>query len=74
VTSVDVKCIFSHGCLVLSHVHSWLSAQLTWALICLECWSVLGLVKDTDVLAVTVLNDVEKDKEHKLEDGWNHIL
>ncbi|KAF8232740.1 hypothetical protein L208DRAFT_1270698 [Tricholoma matsutake] len=42
-TSVDVKHVFSHGCLILSHVHSWLSAQSTRALICLGSWSLLGL-------------------------------
>jgi hypothetical protein len=29
----------------------------------------LGLVKDTDVLAVTVLDDVKGYQEHKLEEG-----
>jgi hypothetical protein len=31
-------------------------------------------VKDTDVLGVTVLNDIKGDEEHELEDGWDHIL
>jgi hypothetical protein len=31
-------------------------------------------VKDTDVLAVTVLDNVEGNEEHKLEDGWDCIL
>jgi hAT family C-terminal dimerisation region len=73
-TSVDVKQIFSHGHLVLSHVCGQLSAQLTWALLCLGSWSLLGLVKDTDVLAVTVLDDVEGDEELELNDGWDSIL
>jgi hypothetical protein len=34
----------------------------------------LGLVKDSDILAVTVLQEVEGDEEPKLKDGWNHIL
>jgi hAT family C-terminal dimerisation region len=57
-TSVDVERTFSRGRLVLSHVRSRLSAQSTWALLCLGSWSLLGLVKDTDVLAVTVLDEV----------------
>jgi len=73
-TSVDVKQIFSHGCLILSHVHDWLSAQLTRALLCLGSWSLLGLVKDTDVLAVTVLDDIEGNEELELDDGWDSIL
>jgi hypothetical protein len=72
-TSVDVERVFSHGHLILSHVHSQLSAQSTWALICLGSWSLLGLVKDSDVLAVGTLDEVEGDEEPELEDGWDHI-
>jgi hypothetical protein len=72
-TSVDVERIFSRGRLVLSHVRSQLSSQSTQALLCLGSWSLLGLVKDTDVLAVTVLREVEGDEEPELEDGWDRI-
>jgi hypothetical protein len=72
-TSVDVEHIFSHGRLILSHVRSRLSAQSTRALICLGSWSLLGLVKDSDVMAVTVLPEVEEDEEPELEKGWDHI-
>jgi hypothetical protein len=58
---------------MLLHVHSQLSSQSTWALLYLGSWSLLGLVKDSDVLAVTVLQEVEGDEEPELEDGWNHI-
>ena len=71
-TSVDVKCIFSCGRLLLSHVHSWLSVQSTQALLCLGCWSLLGLVQDKDVEAVTRVADVEGDREPPLDDGWDH--
>jgi hypothetical protein len=30
-------------------------------------------VKDTDVLAVTVLDDVEGNDEYELKDGWDNI-
>jgi len=42
-------------------------------LICLGCWSLLGLVKDTNVLAVTALDDVEGNEEQELKDGWDNI-
>lgn len=72
-TSVDVERIFSRGRLILSHVRSRLSAQSTRALLCLGSWSSLGLVKDTDVLAVAVLDDVEGNDEYELKDGWDDI-
>ncbi|GLB45613.1 putative hAT family C-terminal dimerisation region [Lyophyllum shimeji] len=75
-TSVDVERVFSRGRLLLSHVRSRLSAQTTRALLCLGSWSLLGLVKDTDVLAVSSMNDVEgdADAEIALDDGWDSIL
>ena len=73
-TSIDVEHIFSHGHLLLSHVHSRLSVQSTRALLCLGSWSWLSLVKDTNVLAVTVLDDVEGDEKPKLDVGWDQIL
>ncbi|KIK31917.1 hypothetical protein CY34DRAFT_102511 [Suillus luteus UH-Slu-Lm8-n1] len=72
-TSVDVERIFSRGHLLLSHVRSCLSTQTTCALLCLGCWSQLGLVKDKDVLPVAHLPDVEGD-EKELEDGWDSIV
>src|SRR5258708_39505830 len=72
-TFVDVKQVFSCGRLILSHVHSCLSVQSTCALICLGSWSLLGLVKNTDILAIMALDNVEGNEEYKLEDGWDHI-
>ena len=72
-TSVNVERVFSCGRLVLSHVRSQLSAQSTQALICLGSWSSMGLVKDSDVLTVGTLADVEEDEELDLGEGWNHI-
>lgn len=72
-TSVDVERVFSRGRLVLSHVRSRLSAQSTRALICLGSWSVKGLVKDSDALAVGSLPDVEGDEELELGVGWDCI-
>ena len=43
---------------------------------CLGDWSLLGLVKDTDVMAVTAPPDVEGDGEDdiELEDRWDSIV
>ncbi|KIK71871.1 hypothetical protein PAXRUDRAFT_181696, partial [Paxillus rubicundulus Ve08.2h10] len=72
-TSVDVKQLFSWGCLVLSHVWSHLFAQLTHALLCLGTWSLLGFVEDNDVLNVSLLPNVVGDKVEKLKDGRDSI-
>jgi hypothetical protein len=39
---------------------------------CLGNWSKLGHVRDQDVLAVTMLPDVEGDEED-IQDGWDAI-
>src|ERR1700678_1986523 len=54
-TSVDVERAFSQERLLLSHVRSRLSVQLTRASMCLGAWSLRGFVKDSDIKAVTVL-------------------
>ena len=73
-TSVDVERIFSCGRLVLSHVRNQLSSQSTRALLCLGSWSLQDLVKDSDVLAITALKEVEGDEDVELEDGWDRIF
>ena len=70
---MDVEWIFSHGQLLISHIWNWLSAQSTWALLCLGSWSKMGLIKDKDVMAVAVLADVDGD-EKEFDDGWDAIL
>ncbi|KIK11652.1 hypothetical protein PISMIDRAFT_122341, partial [Pisolithus microcarpus 441] len=71
-TSVDVERLFSHGHLVLSHVHSQLSTQSTHALLCLGYWSSMGLVKMGDIEKVSKLPDVDGNEED-LEDNWDGI-
>ena len=71
-TSTDVECVFSWGRLLLSHIRNRLSSQSIQALMFLGNWSQLGLVKDKDVYAATMLAEIEEDKE-ELEDGWDNI-
>ena len=67
---IDVKWLFSTGHLLLLHVQSWLSVQSTHALLCLNTWSTLGLIKDSDVQKVAELQDIEGEDE----DGWDSII
>jgi hypothetical protein len=55
-----------------SHVRNWLTAQTTWALLCVGLWSCLGLVKDKNIHSVASLPDVD-GKEEELNDGWDSI-
>ncbi|KIL00688.1 hypothetical protein PAXRUDRAFT_129274 [Paxillus rubicundulus Ve08.2h10] len=71
--SIDVEHLFSHGHLILSHIHSHLSAQSTHALLCLGTWSKLRLIKDKDVAKVSSLPEIEGDDEVDLVDGWDCI-
>ncbi|KAF8868370.1 hypothetical protein BD779DRAFT_1027615 [Infundibulicybe gibba] len=60
------------GELVLSHVRNRLSVQSTRAVLCLNAWSRLGLVKDCDIKAATALAEL-KGEEEDLQPGWDHI-
>jgi hypothetical protein len=72
-TSIFIEWIFSCSHLVLSPVRNRLSAQSTHALLCLRSWSLLGMVKDEDVLKVAVLDNEVGEEEVELEDGWDAI-
>ena len=74
-TLVDVEHIFSRGRLLLSHICSRLSVQSTRALMCLEVWSKLGYVTDSDVKAVVLtLPEInESDDENELDINWDRI-
>ncbi|KIK17958.1 hypothetical protein PISMIDRAFT_110380 [Pisolithus microcarpus 441] len=69
--SIDVERLFSHGCLLLSHVHSQLSSQSTCALLCLGLWSELDLIQNDNMHNVTTLPDLTEDDE--MVDGWDKI-
>ena len=66
-TSVDIECLFSHGCILLSHTRNCLSAQSIRALLCLRLWSVEGFVQSADLKKVADLKDIEGDG------GWDTI-
>jgi len=68
-----MECLFSRGCLIVTHTRSHLSAQSTRTLLCLGAWSLLNLVKTEDVMAVAALRDMEGD-EGALYDGWDAIV
>ena len=54
------------------HARNRLSSQSIRALMCLGEWSLLGLVKDKDIHAVTVEAEVDGDDEEFAE-GWDAI-
>ncbi|KAG2741875.1 hypothetical protein P692DRAFT_20751188, partial [Suillus brevipes Sb2] len=76
-TSVGVELIFSRGCLLLSHVRNILSAQTTYALLCVGLWNQLVSAKDKDIDIGAVANlpeaDAEDDSE-ELDDGRDGII
>jgi hypothetical protein len=53
--STAAERVFLHGQILLSHICNCLSAQSTCAIICLGSWSLLGLIKDSDIFDVTKL-------------------
>ncbi|KAF8165728.1 hypothetical protein B0H34DRAFT_635791, partial [Crassisporium funariophilum] len=57
-TSVKVKCVFSRGRLLLSHIQNHMSAQTTCAVLCLGKWSLMGLIQDNNVMKVAALPEV----------------
>ncbi|KAH9015232.1 hypothetical protein EDB85DRAFT_1875931 [Lactarius pseudohatsudake] len=70
-TSINVERVFSQGRLLLSHVRSCLSVHLTRALLCVGTWSVLGLIKDSDVKGCLGLDEVCEEEE--LAEDWDAI-
>ena len=66
-TSVDIKCVFSQGRLLLSHICSCLSVQSTHALMCLGEWCKLGFVMDSDVKAKIIVFPELHEDDHEFE-------
>jgi len=71
-TTVDVERVFSHGQLVLSHVHNHLAIQSTCMSLCVGIWSPLGLVKDSDI-RMSVGKDDVVGEEDDLSENWDVI-
>lgn len=76
-TSMDVEHVFSHGHILLSHIQNQLSAQSTWALLCLGQWSLHSYVHHDDILMAAALPEVPegegKDGDFLMPDGWDII-
>ena len=71
-TTVDVKCVFSCGRLVLPHVCSRLAVQSTCTSLCVGLWSSQGLVKDTNIKAAMTLDKITREEE-ELSADWDAI-
>jgi hypothetical protein len=67
-TSVSVERVFSKGRLVISHIRNRLSGQSTRALLCLGAWTKQNLVKNSDLIEVSKLPDVDDDDDMIVED------
>jgi hypothetical protein len=66
--------VFSWGRLILSHVRSRLSAQTTHSILCLRAWSLLGLIKNDDVIAAAQLLELGgEDSDYEMEVGWDTV-
>ena len=68
-TTVDIERVFSHGQLILPHIHNHLAVQSTCVLLCVGIWSPLGLVKDSDI-RMSVGKDDVVGKKDDLPENW----
>lgn len=59
---VDIKRLFSRGHMILTP-GSGLSVTSTRAVLCLGSWSLMGLVRDSDVDAVVSLDEIQEKIE-----------
>jgi hypothetical protein len=71
--STAVERVFSCGRILLSHIRNRLSAQSTRAIICLGSWSLLGLIKDSDIFDVTKLLEEPANPELDAEE-WEAVF
>ncbi|TFY73221.1 hypothetical protein EWM64_g10791 [Hericium alpestre] len=74
-TSVAVERLFSCGRILIPHLRNRLSPQTIRALLCLGEWSLLGFVRDSDIIKVAQMNDVEDGDgdDYEIEEGWDAI-
>jgi hypothetical protein len=59
-TSADVERLFSQGHLLLLHICNRLSAKSTRAILCLGSWSLLGFIKDNNIIAAVKLTEANE--------------
>ena len=71
-TSVNIKCTFSQGWILLSHICNQLSVQSMRTLLCLGAWSLMGYVKDCNLKAAAVLPEASCEEED-LAYNWDAI-
>jgi len=71
-STVDVEHVFSQDCLVLSHICNRLSVQSTHACMCVGTWSLLSLIKDSDIRAL-LGEEVTGGVEDDLAGEWSVI-
>ena len=57
----------------MSHIHNRHSVQSTCASLCLGVWSLMGYVKNKDILAATLLPEVREDEIEDLPEEWDAI-
>jgi len=71
-TTVDVEQVFSRGQLVLLYVYNCLAIQSTHASLYVSIWSLLGLVKDSNI-RMSVGKDDVVGEEDDLPENWDAI-
>ena len=71
---MDVERIFSHGHIILSYLRNHLSVQTVRALICVDEWIKVGLIKEKHIHDwIQGLKDIEEDDESYVDEGWDNI-
>jgi hypothetical protein len=71
-TTVDIERVFSRGRLILPHVCNHLAVQSTHTSLYVGIWSLLGLVKDSDI-KMSVGKDDVVGEEKDLPENWDVI-
>ncbi len=72
---MDVERIFSRGHVILSYLRNRLSVQMVQALLCIDEWIKVGIIKEKHIHdAIKGSKEMEEDDEAMyVEDGWDNI-
>jgi hypothetical protein len=65
--------MFSHGRLILPHVHNCLAVESMHTSICVGLWSSQGLVRDIDITTSLSIDGIEEKPEDGLSMDWDVI-